>query len=94
MAKEAKSQESLLWDMCDKLRGGVESSEYKHVILSLIFLKYANDRFTVQREKLISEGTPPFLLEDESAYGKDNVFFVYSILFSSVSCVYYTLSGG
>lgn len=76
MAKEAKSQESLLWDMCDKLRGGVESSEYKHVILSLIFLKYANDRFTVQREKLISEGTPPFLLEDESAYGKDNVFFV------------------
>lgn len=76
MAKEAKSQESLLWDMCDKLRGGVEPSEYKHVILSLIFLKYANDRFTVQREKLISEGTPPFLLEDESAYGKDNVFFV------------------
>ncbi len=53
MAKESKSMEVILWDACDKLRGSVEPSEYKHVILSLIFLKYANDRFTAQREKLV-----------------------------------------
>ena len=51
--KKEKSMESILWSACDKLRGAVEPAEYKHVILSLIFLKYANDRFEIQREKLI-----------------------------------------
>ena len=38
MAKaEEKSMETVLWDACNKLRGSVEPSEYKHVILSLIF---------------------------------------------------------
>ena len=37
--KKEKSMESILWSACDKLRGAVEPSEYKHVILSLIFLK-------------------------------------------------------
>jgi type I restriction enzyme M protein len=33
MAKEVKTKsiEELLWQACDKLRGSVESSEYKHV---------------------------------------------------------------
>ena len=53
--KKEKSMESILWSACDKLRGAVEPAEYKHVILSLIFLKYANDRFDIQREKLIKE---------------------------------------
>ena len=38
-SKKDKSMESILWSACDKLRGAVEPSEYKHVILSLIFLK-------------------------------------------------------
>ena len=33
--------EETLWDSANKLRGSVESSEYKHVVLSLIFLKFA-----------------------------------------------------
>lgn len=53
--KAPKSMESILWDSCNKLRRNVEPSEYKHVILSLIFLKYANDRFEIQREKMIAE---------------------------------------
>jgi len=47
MAKKVikeKSTEETLWDSANKLRGSVEPSEYKHVVLSLIFLKYANDR--------------------------------------------------
>ncbi len=71
-----KSMESILWDACDKLRGAVEPAEYKHVILSLIFLKYANDRFTMQREKLITEGKPEFMLNEVSFYEQDNVFFI------------------
>lgn len=77
MAKaEEKSMESVLWDACNKLRGSVEPSEYKHVILSLIFLKYANDKFDEQREKMIAEGKQPQFLEITSFYTKDNVFFV------------------
>lgn len=44
-AKPQKSFEQNLWDTADKLRGTVESSEYKHVVLSLIFLKFVSDKF-------------------------------------------------
>ena len=36
-----KSIEETLWQSCDKLRGSIEPSEYKHVVLSLIFLKFS-----------------------------------------------------
>ncbi len=75
-AKEEKSMEAVLWDACNKLRGAVEPSEYKHVVLSLIFLKYANDKFDEQREKMIAEGKQPQFLEITSFYTKDNVFFI------------------
>ena len=77
MAKEKlqKSMEAVLWDACNKMRGSVEPSEYKHVMLSLIFLKYANDKFDEQREKLINEGKEAFL-EMLPFYTKDNVFFI------------------
>ena len=29
--------ENKLWEMADKLRGNIESSQYKHVILGLVF---------------------------------------------------------
>ena len=74
-AKQQKSMESILWDSCNKLRGSVEPAEYKHVILSLIFLKYANDRFEQQREKMIADGKEKFL-EMIPFYTKDNIFFV------------------
>lgn len=51
-----KSIEETLWQSCDKLRGSVESAEYKHVVLGLIFLKFASDKFTQRREQLIKEG--------------------------------------
>ena len=41
--KEQKPIEQTLWDAANKLRGKVEPAEYKHVVLSMIFLKYAND---------------------------------------------------
>ena len=54
--KEAKSIEQSLWDTANKLRGSVESSEYKHVVLGLIFLKFANDKFERRRtEKLAAD---------------------------------------
>lgn len=36
--KEALPMEEVLWKACDALRGSIEPIEYKHVVLSLIFL--------------------------------------------------------
>ena len=78
MAKKVKEQKSLeqtIWSAADKLRGAVEPSEYKHVVLSLIFLKYANDKFDEHRKKMIDAGQSAFL-EMMPFYVKDNVFFI------------------
>ncbi|WP_422244495.1 type I restriction-modification system subunit M N-terminal domain-containing protein, partial [Corynebacterium variabile] len=37
-AKPAKTLEQTLWEAADKLRGNQEPSEYKHVVLGLVFL--------------------------------------------------------
>ncbi len=48
--KNQKSMEETLWDSANKLRGSVESSEYKHIVLGLIFLKFP-DFITFKRER-------------------------------------------
>lgn len=72
---EEKAIEIKLWDAANKLRGSVEPSEYKHVVLSLIFLKFASDKFKAQQEKLIANGKEKYL-EMKAFYTKDNVFFL------------------
>lgn len=73
--KKSKSIEETLWDSANKLRGSVESSEYKHVVLGLIFLKFASDKFEAQRKKLKSEGKEKFI-EMREFYNQDNVFYL------------------
>ncbi len=52
-AAKQKSMEETLWESANKLRGTVEPSEYKHVVLSLIFLKFASDKFVERRHALL-----------------------------------------
>jgi type I restriction enzyme M protein len=59
--KTQKSFEQTLWDTADKLRGSVESSEYKHVILSLIFLKFVSDKFEERKQAVIDEGQKDYV---------------------------------
>jgi type I restriction enzyme M protein len=66
--------ENKLWEMADKLRGNIESSEYKHVILGLIFLKYISDSFEERYDELKAEGLG--FEEEEDAYAADGIFFV------------------
>jgi len=77
MAKkvQTKSTEEILWDSANKLRGSVEPSEYKHVVLSLIFLKFANDKFLRRRDELMFEGKEAFL-EIPEFYQAENVFYL------------------
>lgn len=72
--KEISIEESL-WKSANSLRGSVESAEYKHVVLSLIFLKFVSDKFEAHREKLIERGQEKYL-EMSAAYAKDNVFYL------------------
>ena len=73
--KQEKPFEESLWDAANKLRGSVESSEYKHIVLSLIFLKFISDTFEKQRQKLIDTGYEKHV-DAVPAYTKDNVFYL------------------
>jgi type I restriction enzyme M protein len=73
--KKTKSIEESLWDSANKLRGSVESSEYKHVVLGLIFLKFASDKFEERRTELLSEGKEKYI-EMKEFYNMKNVFFL------------------
>lgn len=72
---KAKSMEESLWNTANKLRGSVEPSEYKHVVLCLIFLKYASDRFTERYNLLVKEGKGDFV-DQEVFYNAVNVFYL------------------
>jgi type I restriction enzyme M protein len=78
-----------LFEAANKLRGSVESAEYKHLVLGLIFLKYISDSFTLRREQLQAELADPTselytddfaerdeVLEDRDEYVAENVFWV------------------
>ena len=69
------SFEEALWDTANKLRGKVESSEYKHIVLSLIFLKFSSDRFEARRQELIEEGKEQYL-DMVEFYTMKNVFYL------------------
>lgn len=91
--KKSKSDnrtlEQKLWEAADTLRGNQEPSEYKHVVLGLIFLKYISDRFEARRaaiEAALSDPESPDYIpnesrrtpfvEDRDEYTSHNVFWV------------------
>ena len=48
--------EKQIWDAACVLRGNLDASEYKSVVLGLIFLKYISDRFDEKHHQLVEEG--------------------------------------
>ncbi|MDD2324838.1 MAG: class I SAM-dependent DNA methyltransferase [Alphaproteobacteria bacterium] len=65
--------EAQLFLAADKMRGSMDASEYKHVALGLIFLKYISDSFEAKHTALAKEGEDP---EDRDYYTAENVFWV------------------
>ena len=80
MAKQANRNgaalgfEAKLWAAADKLRGNMEPSDYKHVALGLIFLKYISDAFEAKRAALTGEELAD--PEDPEEHLAENVFWV------------------
>jgi len=66
--------EADLFKTADKLRGNMEPSDYKHVALGLIFLKYISDAFEARHKVLLTEDAQA--AEDKDEYLADNVFWV------------------
>jgi type I restriction enzyme M protein len=81
-----------LWEAANRLRGKMESSQYKHIVLPLIFLKYISDMFESRRKWLwnslrdpnnqdyylpnASEEDINNILEDRDEYLSAGVFYV------------------
>ena len=70
-----KGFEETLWDSANKLRGSVESSEYKHIVLSLIFLKFISDKFEERRAVIEKEFGADFV-DMMDFYTMENVFYL------------------
>ncbi len=66
--------EQQIWSAADKLRGNIDASEYKNVVLGLIFLKYISDKFDQRYQELVEEGES--FEEDRDEYLAENIFFV------------------
>ena len=79
MAKKADNTaeigfEQQIWSAADKLRGNIDASEYKNVVLGLIFLKYISDKFEERYQELVDEGEG--FEEDRDEYTYKSIFFV------------------
>ena len=66
--------EKQIWDAACVLRGNLDASEYKSVVLGLIFLKYISDRFDDKYKQLVEEGDG--FEEDIDEYISEGIFFV------------------
>jgi type I restriction enzyme M protein len=68
--------ESTLWATADKLRNNMDASEYKHVVLGLIFLKYISDAFEEKHAALLADKKAGADPEDPDEYRAENIFWV------------------
>lgn len=82
--------EKELWSAADRLRGNIDASEYKHVVLGLLFLKYVSDAFYMRRAELEKRMADPkdkafyiqdekgreIILENRDSYRSEGIFYI------------------
>ena len=77
-----KELHDTLWKAADKLRGSMSASQYKDVVLGIVFLKYVSDAFEERREQIreeLADENDAFVtetLEDPDEYVGNGVFWV------------------
>src|SRR4030042_1567434 len=89
MAKKQNSSkeitlEQILWNCRDILRNKVEKADNRNAVLSLVFLKFAGDKFLIRKTEIVEElksqgmedASIDILCETPSGYGKANVFYL------------------
>lgn len=75
-AKKQVSLEAGLWNACNKLRGSISATDYVNVVLGLLFIRFAYDKFNTQRQKLLEDEDTADFVDNPRFYSKDNVFFL------------------
>lgn len=68
-----KELKDLLWKSADKLRGSMDASGYKDVILGLVFLKYVSDAFSERRTEITNEFAEMGISAADAALDLDDV---------------------
>lgn len=82
--------EKELWSAADRLRGSIDASEYKHIVLGLLFLKYVSDSYYARRVQLEKRVADPkdkefyiaeekkrgVIVEDRDQYKSRGVFYI------------------
>jgi type I restriction enzyme M protein len=53
MALKKSQLYNSLWSSCDELRGGMDASQYKDYVLTLLFMKYVSDKFAGKPDAII-----------------------------------------
>lgn len=53
MAVKKTELYSSLWSSCDELRGGMDASQYKDYVLTLLFMKYVSDKYADDTDDII-----------------------------------------
>lgn len=53
MALKKSQLYSSLWSSCDELRGGMDASQYKDYVLTLLFMKYVSDKYADKSDAVI-----------------------------------------
>ncbi|NLX98029.1 MAG: type I restriction-modification system subunit M [Rhodopirellula sp.] len=53
MALKKSQLYSSLWQSCDELRGGMDASQYKDYVLTLLFMKYVSDKYAGKKDAVI-----------------------------------------
>lgn len=81
-ASDIHALSKALWGAADALRGSVDSADYKNIVLGLIFLKYLNDTFVLQQQKIQEDAMKnPNVdvkrrLQSKSRYLSEGVFMI------------------
>lgn len=77
MAKKTEELkiEDTLWAAADQLRGSMDASQYRNVVLGLIFLKYVSDSFEEKHTELLNSDYPEDA-EDRDMYTAENIFWL------------------
>jgi len=93
LGREGKSDighyEKELWAAADRLRGNIDASDYKYIVLGLLFLKYISDTFYQHRSHLkdlmAHEGSEYYIpnkelrekeLEEKDLYTRERIFYI------------------
>lgn len=54
MALKKSDLYSSLWKSCDELRGGMDASQYKDYVLTLLFVKYVSDKYADRTDSIVT----------------------------------------